>query len=324
MLTLVFPAVKSWVTFSEIAALIFIFLVAFGVFSFQLFRRFNREPYRWLYLATLGLPFFLMAQTLPYYQNDSVYVKKYKSLKFGVANGNFENSHNIGTGEGCSRVSQTEYFKQKYTVAAAALEFTEKQPDANTELTYGAKLMVGSHEETRLSDNRTKNTFLLGVTPYVAWETNWVGAGGGLHLGSLSYTTENLRETGSGHPETGSKTPGIYPMFYTRFGPRRWVFADYHFAHHFPSALPGFRQQLALGTGLGMDNGTTLSIGFNTQDIFFLSGSFPVENRFVLEPMILWGKSPWYNRPDPDRNFYQFSFGIGYRFGHSEGNQKIK
>lgn len=324
LLTLVFPAVKSWFTFSEIAALIIIFVVAFGIFSFQLFRRFNREPYRWLYVATLGLPFFLMAQTLPYYQNDSVFVKKYKSLKFGLATGNFENSHNIGTGEGCSRVSQTEYFKQKYTIAAATLEFTEEQPLECREITYGAKLMVGSHDEIRISDNRGKSTFLLGLNPYVKWESNWLGFGGGIHVGNLSFIKENLQEEGSGRPEWGSGYTPVYPMFYARVGPRRWYFAEYRFADHFPSALPGFRQQLAMGTGLGLDNGTNLRLGFNTEDIYFVSGYFPIDNKIVLEPMVLWGKSPWYSRPDPEKNFYQFSFGVGYRFGHTEGNRKVK
>lgn len=324
LLTLLFFTMKNWFTFPERAALVLIFLVAFGIFGFQIFRQLYNAPYRWVYLAGCVLPFFLMAQTLPYSSSDSVYVKKYKSLKFGIATGNFENSHNIGTGEGCDRVSQTEYFKQKYTVAAAALEFTEEQPIDRTKFAYGAKLMLGSHNEIRISDNREKNTFLMGVTPYASWESNWLGLGGGLHLGNLSFVKENLQEEGSGRPESGSGYTPVYPMFYTRIGPRRWLFADYHFAHHFPSALPGFRQQLALGTGLGMDNGTNLRLGFNTEDIYFFSGNFPIENNFVLEPTILWGKSPWYSGHDPDKNFYQFSLGFSYRFGYTDGYRKMK
>jgi hypothetical protein len=320
-LTMFLFTLKNWFTFSERAALVLIFLFAFAIFGYQLFRQFNREPFRWAYLAGFVLPFFLMAQTLPYSSSDSVYVKKYKSLKIGMATGNFENSHNIGTGEGCDRVSQTEYFKQKYTVAAAALDFTEVQPVARTEFTYGAKLMLGSHNETRISDNREKNTFLLGVTPYASWESNWLGFGGGLHLGNLIFITENLSKEGSSHPESGSVYSPVYPQLYLRAGHRRWLFAEYRLADQFPSALPGFRQQLSIGTGLSLDNGTNVRIGFNTSDIYLLSGHFPIENKIVLEPMLLWGKSPYYLSPDYEKNYYQFSFGLGYRFGHSEGHR---
>ncbi|WP_372948671.1 prolipoprotein diacylglyceryl transferase [Mariniphaga sp.] len=319
LLALVFFTLKNWFTFPERVALILTFLVAFGIFGFQFIGQFYRAPYKWAYLAGFVLPFFLMAQTLPYSSSDSVYVKKYKSLKFGIATGKFENSHNIGTGDGCDRVSQTEYFKQKYTVAAAALEFTEEQPIARTEFTYGAKLMLGSHNETRISDNKEKNSFLVGVTPYASWESNWLGFGGGLHFGNLSFITENLQKDGSGRPESGSTFVPVYPQLYMRAGLRRWIFAEYRLADHFPSALPGFRQQLALGTGLGLDNGTNLRLGFNTDAIYFLSGRFPIENKIVLEPMVLWGKFPIYNYPDTEKYSYQFSFGLSYRFGHSEG-----
>lgn len=323
-LTMFFFIFKSWFTFSEKVALVFIFLIAFGIFGFQLFCRFFKEPYRWAYLAGCVLPFFLMAQTLPYSSSDSIYVKKYKSLKFGVATGNFENSHNIDTGEGCDRVSQTEYFKQEYNVAATALEFTEIQPANKRTLNYGGKLMVGSHRETRFSDMYSKTKFLFDLNPYILFEENWIGAGGGLHLGSLSYILENKQEEGSGFPSSGRKVTPVYPQFYLRVGPRRWYFAEYRLADHFPSALPGFRQQVAMGTGLGLDNGTNLRLGFNTEDIYFFSGHFPIDNKIMLEPMILWGKSPWYQRADPDKNFYQYSLGLGYRFGHTEGNRKAK
>jgi prolipoprotein diacylglyceryltransferase len=319
-LSLVFRGLKNWFVFPEMVVLMITLFTAFFVLGIHILWQIARNRKTWLYFAGFVLPIFLMAQTFPENTQDSVFVKKFKTIKFGAVTGTLENSHNIGMGEGCDRVSQTEYFKQKYTVAAAALEFTMEQPVARTEFTYGAKLMLGSHNETRISDNLEKNTFLFGVTPYATWESNWLGLGGGLHLGNLSFITENLRKEGSGRPESGSVYTPAYPQLYIRVGPRKWFFAEYRLADHFPSALPGFRQQLAMGTGLGLDNGTNLRLGFNTNDIYFVSGHFPIDNKIVLEPMVLWGTL--YNYPDSPNKFFQYSFGVGYRFGHTEGNRK--
>jgi hypothetical protein len=134
-------------------------------------------------------------------------------------------------------------------------------------------------------------------------------------MGNLTYITENLTRDGSGIPTTGIGNVNVYPQFYTRLGIRKWIFAEYRFADYFPSALPGFRQQFAIGTGLGWNNGTLLRIGFNTNDITFLSGSFPIENRITLEPMLLWGKSP---KLDDNQTQFQFSVGASYHFGFRE------
>ena len=114
-----------------------------------------------------------MAQTYPY-EKDSVTIKKYTTLKFGVVSGNFDNSHDIGTGEGCDRISNTEYFEQKYTVASADLEFTRDNVTRNFLWRYGTQVMYGGHEEVRISDQYTKNTTLFGISPYGKLSYNFV------------------------------------------------------------------------------------------------------------------------------------------------------
>ncbi|MFY9151161.1 MAG: prolipoprotein diacylglyceryl transferase family protein [Prolixibacteraceae bacterium] len=318
LLFVCFRMLQSWFVFPEKIALLFTFSVAVVLLVYRIIRHFYFSPYRLLYIAAVVFPFLFMAQTLPFYLQDSVLVKKHKTIKIGFASGNFENSHNIGQGEGCSRISNTEYFKQEYTLGAVALEFTENKPEEKEQFRYGAKAMFGNHRETRLSDNEVSHTTLIGLTPYVGYETTMFGFGGGLHVGNLSYITENIREEGTAIPTTGSKNTAVYPQFYLRFGREKWLFADYHFADHFPSALPGFRHQLGIGTGLGTNNGTKIRLGYNTQDILYFSGYFPIDKQFVLEPMLLWSRSPRY---DMHENYYQFSLGLSYRFDFSEGKR---
>ncbi len=309
-----FRAIRDWFLFPEIVAILIILISAVFIAIIRLFSRFRLSPSRWFCLAGFTLPLLFMAQTLPFNKEDSVYIKRYKSLKVGYASGNFENSHNIGHGSGCDRVSQTEYFTQDYTLGAAGLEITELNSKKKQQLNYGINAMSGHHLETRISDYREKEKTLFGVNPYIKLDKNWIGIGGGLHLGNLTYITENRQKEGSGRPESGSLNSFIFPQLYLRFGPRRWFFADYHLADHFPSALPGFGQQIGIGTGLGTNNGTNVRFGFNTNDITYASGYLPVKNRVVLEPMILWGKLYRWDVEYPKTN-YQFSMGVSYRFG---------
>lgn len=320
LLGICFRMLQAWFVFSEIMAIMFTFSVALMLLGYRIISHFWFSPYRWLYTAGVILPFIIMAQTFPATPQDSVYVKKYKSIKIGFANGNFENSHNIGQGSGCDRISQTEYFRQEYTLGAVAFEFTEDRPEENKQLRYGANAMFGNHSETRLSDNYVTNNTLYGITPYVGYDTKWVGMGAGLHVGNLVYITENKSEEGTGVPRTGSKSTPVYPQLYFRFGPTKWVFADYHLADHFPSALPGFRHQFGIGSGFGLNNGTNFRIGTNLGSMGYLSAYFPIKNKVVLEPMYLWGGA---SNPEAGNKQYQFSLGLSYRFGFSEGN-KVK
>ena len=315
LLSFCFRLFKTWFDFSEVVAMYVVFLPAVVILGYRFIFRWYSPRYRWAPLAGFVLPLFLMAQTFPSGQQDSVSIQKYKTIKIGMATGDYENSSTSGHGSGCDRISNTEYFRQEYTLGGVALEFTEENAAQQKQVFYGAKAIFGNHRETRLSDNFEKNNTLFGITPYAGYETKWVGFGGGLHMGNLTYITENLSRDGSETPTTGVGNVNVYPQFYTRLGIRKWIFAEYRFADYFPSALPGFRQQFAIGTGLGKNNGTNLRIGFNTNDITLLSGSFPIENRITLEPMLLWGKSP---KLGSDQTQFQFSFGASYRFGFRE------
>lgn len=314
ILFLFFRTIIGWFVLPETIVLLLTFAVAFTLPGYLLIIRFSNAPYRWLYLAGFLLPLVLMAQTLPYSAQDTVVIKKYKTIKIGFGGGTINNSYDIGQGSGCDRVSETEYFKHEYRLAAAALEFSREKPLEKQKFSYGVKTIIGSHNEIRVSDNHEKDYPLVVVAPYVTLETNWVGVGGGFNAGSLSYVIENKQEEGYGRPLSGAKRLAFYPQVYLRFGPRKWFFADYHLTDHFPSSLPGFRQQIGIGTGFGTSNETNLRFGYSTNDLLYLSGNFPVNNRVAFTPTLLWGDSP----PLYDKTYYQLSLGLSYRFGFSD------
>jgi prolipoprotein diacylglyceryltransferase len=305
---------QNWLTVPERIAIAPGMALALSVILYRLAKNFLSLPNKWFYPAALLVPLFLMAQTYPRTEGPET-VKKYHALRLGFAGGNASNRHNIGTGEGCDRIGETEYFDHSYSIAGAAYEVTYAYDNPFEQLNLGIKGYLGSHREIRLSDQRQSDYNWCGVTPYGSFETNWLGLGAGLHLGNLGIILENKREEGTGKPLTGILKTNIYPQLYFRFGPRSILYLDYRLADHFPSALPGYRHQLGIGSGLGLDNGTTLRFGGSSANIFYVTGTLPIRNRYVIEPLVLIGEP---SILESDNYFYQFSLGISYRFGHTE------
>ena len=129
-------------------------------------------------------------------------------------------------------------------------------------------------------------------------------------------------------PSSGRKLVHVYPRLYLRFGPRDIAFADYHLASHFPSAFPGYRQMVGLGTGLGKNDGTLLRLGtvigdkYNADDWDFMetqlsgvyvTGNIPLKSRWMVEPLLLFSTSEADSKID-----FQFSVGMRYEWGKRE------
>ncbi len=316
-LTFVFARFKSWFVLSEIIFIYAVLSFSSVILVIQIINQFSFSRYRWQYISMFILPFILMSQTMPVQKNDSTLTTKFKTIRIGFASGNFDNYYSIGRGEGCDRVSNTEYFKQKYYVAGAGIEFNRQQ--GNNQVNFGFNGIFGEQHETRISDNYESDNTIFDINPYASFETNWGGAGAGIHAGKLAFIYENKNEDGSGFPESGTKLVNFYPQFYLRVGPRRWFYADYHFADNFPSALPGFKQQIGVGSGLGSRNGTNLRFGYSLNDFYYVSGYFPIKNKFVVQPVFLWGPSQILDPYSTTaKTNYQFSLGLGYRFDYKE------
>ncbi len=158
---------------------------------------------------------------------------------------------------------------------------------------------------------------MLGISPYINYDRKWIGIGGGLHFGNISYVIENRGESGYGIPESGSKSTPVYPRLYVRIGQENIFFADYRFANHFPSALPGFRHQLGIGTGFGSESGVQARFG-TTFLHYYLAGHYPVKNKFVLEPTLLWVPQDGIDYNYSVSTPFQFSLGLSYRFDYRE------
>lgn len=309
-------SLRNWFTYTELLAVNMALVPAIVFVSVAVFKAYTVTQYRWLTLGSLVLPLLLMSQTLIFkrsYTEDSTVVRRFNTLKLGYGSGDYQNSHTISTGSGCSRVSSTSYFQQEYKVGGAGLSVTTQHE--KYEVTYGANAYAGKHQEAELingvATNHTNSSALWGVNPYVRYDRIWLGIGAGMHAGDLVYTLENLREDGAGTPMSASRRTAVYPQLYVRFGPTQLFFTDIELAHHFPSPFPGYRYRIGFGSGFGLRNGSFLKFSNNGADNM-LSGQFVLGQTFVLEPLYLWkGADSYFS--DRQR---QVSLGMHYRFNY--------
>lgn len=268
-----------------------------------------------------------MGQTLPTDEK-----KVYQSIKMGYATGKFDTEHNIGMGEGCDRVSQTQLFQQKYKIMGMGYSVTEIK---NKEiLEYGLNGYFGHQIEHGMSNLQETDNPIIDINPFVKYDLNWIGFGGGLHIGDLRYSPSYWKEERASQlPGTGTRKSNLFPQFYFRVGPTRWLFINYHFADMFPSTFPGFYNNIEIGSGLGMKTGFNFRLGTNMDtDIYpfgnatgpsgttYLTAIIPIDNKFVIEPLYGWSSSNDLQNSIHD----MFSLSLHYRFGHETKAVKEK
>jgi phosphatidylglycerol:prolipoprotein diacylglycerol transferase len=320
-LLLILMMLRNWFTLPEIIVLNIALLPAVILVGVEIIKTFKSLRYRWLYTFTLLLPLILMSQTFPQTQIDTAGTKKYNtyhSIGGGFATGNYTDQRTTYTGSGCDRISNDQYFSQKYTSGGIGYSFTKMTTDRKEAIIYGANVLFGNYSQTRQFDNQEVNILLLGISPYIKYDSRWIGIGGGLHLGSLAYTTGDSYEETNIIPQKGYFKTSVFPQFNFRIGPLKYFFADVHIADQFPVSSPGLAFQAGIGTGFGLKNGLNLRLGTSFLDdgALYLSSYIPIQNRLVLEPLFLWTSKNISNNNPVKLPENQFSLGLSYRFGH--------
>lgn len=305
MLVALLISTRNWFTTVEFNILLFVLIpVSLGIII-KIIRHLYSLKVKISVASLIILSFILMSQTVP--QNEK---KIYQSIKIGYSGGNFENHHNIGTGEGCDRVSQSQDFHQKFRMVGAGYSITAEQNRKILE--YGFNGYAGSHSEFGQTSLKQTDDLIIGINPFVKYDEKWFGIGGGLHVGNLQFTPYDwIEEKASALPVTGTRISPVLPQFYFRIGPQHIIFLSYMFADQFPSPFPGMYQNIELGSGFGLKNGFNLRMGTFFKGSYF-AGSFPIKNRFVIEPLYEWVATE--NTAYPNQN--QLSIGLHYRFGH--------
>ncbi len=296
---------RNWYSLAEFSTLLFVLIPASVGVVIQIIRQYYSPQVRAAVAFLILLSFVLMSQTLPESEK-----KIYQSVKVGYSGGNFENYHDIGTGEGCDRMSNSQSFYHKYNMMGIGYSKTTEQN--NTFLEYGLNGYFGSHYETGLTSTIETKDMIIGINPFIKYDIKWIGIGGGFHAGNLQYTPTEWTEDGTPKvPTTGTRESPVLPQFYFRIGPQHIVFASYGFANHFPTPFPGMYQNLEIGSGFGLKTGFNFRVG-TFFDGTYMAATIPIKNKFVIEPLYEWVSTSYSGNSNP----HQFSIGLHYRFGH--------
>jgi prolipoprotein diacylglyceryltransferase len=309
-------ALRHWFSSSELIVILVTFLISCVVIFSWILKEIASSRSKMIYAVLLLLPVLITSQTIPETKSDSTLMIRTKKISFGISSGNFENwaSRKTGTSEnGCDQY-ETAYFKQKYFVGGAGLSFKDEYPGKKFTTNYGLNVTLGQNKEKLEATNLETQTFLFGVNPYYKFDANWIGVGGGIHLGNLAYPgNENSTQT---NLTTGLTKTAFSPQLYLRIGPKRFFYIDYCLADQFPSPFPGFYQQLGLGSGLGSRNDTYFRVGvlMYADAGGYCSAYLPINKDFSLSPkLIVFGRA-----------FSQFSLGLHYNLSSKTVYRKNK
>jgi len=296
---------RGWFSFIEFTVLLFVLIPASIGVIIQIIKHFYSPRVRVSVAFITLLSFILMSQTLP--ENEK---KVYQSIKFGYSGGNFDTYHNIGTGHGCDRVSQSQDFHQKFKMMG--IGYSKTTEENNKVLEYGLNGYFGSHHELAKTNRTEIDEVIFGLNPFMKYDLKWVGIGGGFHVGDLNYTPADwVEQKQSTFPTTGTKKSPFWPQFYFRIGPKHIAYFSYKYADQLPSPFPGMVQNMEIGTGFGQKTGLDLRFGTFLHGSY-LAATIPIKNRFYIEPVYEWISTSDTEFSNPN----QISLGLKYRFGH--------
>lgn len=319
MLAALLVVTRNWFSSTEFNTMLFVFIpVSIGIIV-QVIKHLYSLRVKVSVALLIALSFLLMSQNIPTDEK-----KVYQSIKLGYATGNFSTEHDIGLGEGCDRVSQLEQFQQKYKMLGVGYSVTEIRNKQMLE--YGLNSYFGQHTEYGRSTLQETSNPIIDINPFVKYDLNWIGFGGGLHFGNLRYSPLYWKEEKSSQlPATGTKESNVLPQFYLRVGPTRWLFINYHYADMFPSTFPGLYNNLEIGSGFGFRNGFALRFGsyidsqtypfgdaLGPSGTTYFNASIPIDDKLIIEPFYGWSTD--YNLETIHHDM--FSLSLHYRFGH--------
>jgi prolipoprotein diacylglyceryltransferase len=293
LVTVVFTwSLRNWLSGTELLAMNLMLLPAIALSAHFLFKVHTVPAYRWTMLSTLVLPLFLMSQTWEQTdKKDSLATKSFDFVNFGFSGGSlFSEAYYLtsGSGQGCGSSYSYEYFKNSYW--NAGFGYGREKEVGKNHLTYGLNGSFGSFTETKIANGAATDRFLFSINPYVRYDWEWVGIGGGLHLGNLYWADAVDNESSTAVISTAAKNSPIFPQTYLRVGPERIFFVDGGLGNAFPTPFPGMRLEMAVGSGFGLPRGNKFRFGGNFYGTF-VSGQFMLNKQWQANALYLWSSN---------------------------------
>ncbi|MFB6342248.1 prolipoprotein diacylglyceryl transferase [Saccharicrinis sp. FJH62] len=242
--------VSNWLTFTELVFLQLFSYAALFITSMNVVQALKIKVAYALPSLMVFMAFLFMSQTLST-PLDSVFTsKKYFTIGAG---GNYGLEEEI-----CGDVNE-------YSAFGMNLEYTNEYKK-DKKFSFGSQLYTINYDYANY----------LGFTPYVKWDSRFIGGKLGINLSYL---------------ETEYKSSGIIPSLALRIGPENVFFADAHYADYLPGELPAF--QAGIGIGLRNHPGNYVRLGISEAG-FYLNPKFMLNDNFSLDPFLAYSTATNY------------------------------
>lgn len=311
-------SLRFWMSFAEMLAMNLMLFPSFTISIVHFFKKNTVPQFRWGALASLILPVFLMSQTWNTFPKDSTQVKSYDFFKVGYSSGNYFSTSvyksSSSSNTGCANNYQYSAFESKYSIGGIGVGRTKI--DDKGILSYGLNLSYGQLTENKLdaSPISTNKKMLLSVNPYIKKDWNWIGLGGGIHIGSLGWNAYPEKEVNSANPSTLIVNFPVYAQTYLRIGPERFFFIDGGLSNSLPSPFPAMRYEGALGSGFGLPFGNKLRVGSSDMGTF-IQGQTIINRKYLINLTYQFSKPTELSYPGYlDSRNSQILLNLEYRF----------
>ena len=198
-------------------------------------------------------------------------------------------------------------------MGGAGFSIKDEYPEKKFSTNYGVNMYLGQTSEQLDSKGTEAKTALYGFNPFIKFDANWFGIGGGVHVGNMVYTSNEIIDYDE---ETSAvEKTSVYPQGYLRVGPKKIIYIDYHLGDQFPAPFPCFSQQIGVGTGFGTENANLRIGGFFAPSIgAYFSAYIPVSKMVSIEPMVVFENS----------NIEHFVIGLHYNISSKSFYKKVR
>jgi prolipoprotein diacylglyceryltransferase len=295
MISVLFLLTSRWLTKLEIMTLNLVMLPTLMMISWQVYRSLTVPRLRW---ATFGLmigSLLMMSQTLPEASRSDSTRTSYTVFSVGSSISSSEFLLTDFDGTDCNGNPAKMEYSLDNVVQNYGVGFSRVEEKKSGTLQYGIDGYLGTHKE-EFQGEVVNSVSISGIHPFLQYDWPKVGAGLGLHAGSL--TQFKLPDDGGPYAQTTSiRKLNAFPSLYLRIGEVNKVFWEAKMAQQFPSPFPTLSFQTDIGIGFKKLRGSSIRFGTGSHVGLFVAPTFSFGKHFILEnyvgalPGIFSGKS---------------------------------
>lgn len=284
---------------------------------------FSRMPIRHYptaaFILLIGL--FTTAQVNPEDKTDEkIKTEKrqsYTTILMGVFHGNHEFKEEEIIGGDCSGVDPSVInttIEETYTVGGAGVSHTIVKSD-DERYTFGLTGTYGKlHEKgsDNLLTDRTINYYT--INPFFKMDTRMVGITGGLYFGDSPLLNGEYNPGDA----TIVRRYSVYPQLGIRIGEISTFFGEMNYANNGFGTFPASEFHMAIGSGFGKNDGSSLKIGTGTFALFTIEPTFTIQEKFFINPYLGFGDSMFSKFKEEDN--FNAGLRLSYRIYHQPKN----